>query len=89
MATKTIQIVHYPTLKTVLQVEKVLKEAQLPLTRYQIWKRLKKSVMKQTINVIIEYLEKRGLIVDGEKGIIWTYQPKHILEKRIREGLEA
>jgi len=87
--TKTIQVVHYPTLRTVFQVEEVLKEAQLPLTRYQIWKKLNKRVMKQTINVIVEYLEKRGLIIDGEKGIIWTYQPKKIIEKRIAEGLEV
>lgn len=87
--TKSIQVIHYPTLKTVFQVENVLKEAELPLTRYQIWKRLNKKVMKQTINVIVEYLEERGLIVDGEKGIVWTYQPKKVIEKRIAEGLEV
>ncbi len=85
----TTQILHYPNLKTVLSVEEVLKEAQYPLTRYQILKKLENKVMKQTLNVVIEYLEARGMVLDGERGIIWTYMPANKLKKRISKGLEA
>lgn len=87
MATK--QVLHYPNLKTVLSVEEILKEAQYPMTRYQILKKLENKVMKQTLNVVIAYLEERGLILDGQRGVLWTYMPKKKLKKRIAKGLEA
>lgn len=89
MISKTKQILHYPNLKTVLLVEKVLKEAEKPLTRYQILKKLNNKVMKQTLNVVIEYLEERGVVLDGKKGVLWTFQPKSKLNKRVLSGLEA
>jgi hypothetical protein len=85
----TTQVIHYPNLKTVLAVEGVLKKAQSPITKYQILKRLEKKVMKQTLNTIISYLDERGMIHDGEKGIVWTYQPASQLNKRIAKGLEV
>ena len=45
--------------------------------------------MKQTLNVIIEYLDDRGIIYDSKKGIFWTYQPKDKLQKRIKNGLKV
>jgi len=83
------QVLHYPNLKTVLSVEEILKEAKYPLTRYQILKKLENKVMKQTLNVVIAYLEERGLILDGTKGVLWTHMPKDKLKKRITKGLEA
>ncbi len=80
-------ILHYPNLKTVLEVEKIIKESQLPLTRYKIIKKLNNKVMKSTLNVIISYLDNRGLILDGSKGIIWTFQFKDKLKERIKDGL--
>jgi hypothetical protein len=80
-------ILHYPNLKTVLEVEEVIKNAKLPLTRYQIIKKLKNKIMKQTLNVIIDYLDNKGIIFDSKKGIFWTYQPKEKLDKRIKNGL--
>lgn len=80
-------ILHYPNLKTVLEVEKIIKESQLPLTRYKIIKKLNNKVMKSTLNVIISYLDNRGLILDGSKGIIWTFQSKDKLKERIKDGL--
>ena len=81
-------ILHYPNLKTVLEVEDIIKKSDLPLTRYKIIKKLKNKVMKQTLNVVIDYLGERGVIYDSKKGIIWTYQPKDQLDKRIKNGLE-
>ena len=83
------KVLHYPNLKTVLCVEEIIKKAQLPMTRYQILKKLENKVMKQTLNVIIAYLEERGMVLDGTKGILWTYLPKNKLKKRIAKGLEV
>jgi hypothetical protein len=80
-------ILHYPNLKTVLEVEDIIKNAKLPLTRYQIIKKLKNKIMKQTLNVIIDYLDNKGIIFDSKKGIFWTYQAKEKLDKRIKKGL--
>jgi hypothetical protein len=82
-------ILHYPNLKTVLEIEEIIKNTELPITRYKILKKLKQKVMKQTLNVIIDYLEEKGIILDSKKGIIWTYIPKNKLKKKIINGLEV
>jgi hypothetical protein len=86
---KQKDILHYPNLKTVLEVEDIIKQSELPLTRYKIIKKLKNKIMKQTLNVVIDYLDNRGVIYDSKKGIIWTYQPKKELKERIMKGLEV
>jgi len=85
---KTEQIIHYPNLKTVIMVENVLREAELTLTREELKKRLPTKTMHQTLNVILDYLEKRGLIVDGHKGILWTYNESPKLKDAIAKGTE-
>lgn len=84
-----LQIIHYPNLKTVLMVEDTLKKANKPLTREQLKKKLKTGIMHQTLNVILEYLEKSGKIIDGRKGIVWIYNPSQKLDKAIQEGVEV
>jgi len=83
------EIIHYPNLKTVLEVEQIIKDSEMPLTRYKILKKLKNKLMKQTLNVIIEYLDNKGIIYDSNKGIFWTYQPKSKLNERLRKGLKV
>jgi len=82
-------ILHYPNLKTVLEVEEIIKKSDLPITRYKLLKKLHNKVMKQTLNVIIDYLENKGIIYDGNNGIVWTYISKNKLKNMIRNGLEA
>ncbi len=82
------QIIHYPNLKTVLMVEEVLKEAELAISREELKKRLPTQVMHQTLNVVLEYLEERGLIIDGHKGILWTHNDSPKLREAIVRGTE-
>ena len=82
------QVLHYPNLKTVLMVEKVLKEAELAITREELKKRLPTQVMHQTLNVVLEYLEERGLIIDSHKGILWTHNDNPKLKEAIARGME-
>lgn len=80
------QIIHYPSLKTILMVERVLRTAELTLSREEIKRRLPTKVMHQTLNLILDYMEKRGLIADGPKGILWVYNPSPKLKKEISKG---
>ena len=64
-------IYHWPTLKTVLMVEKSLKETDGPISLEELKRRLKKKVMDQTLRLILAYLEDKGSILIGPKGISW------------------
>lgn len=81
-------IIHYPSLKTVLMVEDTLKKANNLLTREQLKKKLPTKVMHQTLNVILNYLEQSGKILDGRKGILWIYNKSAKLDRAITEGVE-
>lgn len=82
------QILHYPNLKTVLVVEKTLQEADTVITKSELKRRLPTQIMHQTLNLILEYLEKSGKILIGSKGITWTYNDnqklKSLLSKAVR-----
>ena len=82
------EILHYPNLKTVLMIENILKEAELAITREELKKRLPTKIMHQTLNVVLEYLEERGLIIDGHKGILWAHNDSPKLKEAIARGTE-
>lgn len=83
------KVLHYPSLKTMLMVEKILENAETTLTREEIKKRLPNKIMHQTLNIILEYLEDKGMIIDGHKGIIWIYNQSPKLKEAIRKGVEV
>jgi len=62
---------HWPTLKTVLMVEKTLKEVGKPVSLEELKRKLKKKTMDQTLRLILAYLEDKGSIIIGPKGISW------------------
>lgn len=62
---------HWPTLKTVLMVEKALKEADGPVSLEELKRKLRKKVMDQTLRLILAYLDDKGSILIGPKGISW------------------
>jgi hypothetical protein len=83
------KVIHYPSLKTVLMVEKVLKEADLAISRTELKRRLPKEIMHQTLNIILEFLEERGMIADTHKGIVWIYNPSPKIRTAIEKGVEV
>lgn len=83
------QVLHYPTLKTVLAIEEVVKNADSPLSRNQILVNLRTKVMRSTLNFALDYMEKRGMILDTRKGFIWTFNASRGLEKAEEEGLRV
>ncbi len=81
------EVVHYPTLKTVLAVENILKKEKQLITREGIKKKLKSKIMHQTLNVILKYLEDSGKIMDGRKGFIWIFNNSPKLDNIINDGV--
>ena len=81
-------IIHYPTLRTMLMIEKILREADTVIDREELKRRLPVGIMHQTLNLILSYLEEKGLIVDGHKGILWIYNPSPKLKRAIEKGRE-
>ena len=84
-----MNIVHYPSLKTILAIEDVLKNADTALSRNQILAKLPTKVMRSTLNLALTYMERRGLVLETKKGFIWTFNPNKRLEKAENEGLEV
>jgi hypothetical protein len=86
---QTNEVLHYPSLKTVLMVEETLKEAKELMNREELKKKLPTKIMHQTLNIVLKYLEDSGKVIDGRKGILWIYNPSPKLEKAINEGVEV
>ena len=82
------EIIHYPSLRTMLMVERVLKEADTIIDREELKRRLPSKIMHQTLNLILRYLEEKGMIIDGHKGILWIYNPSPKLRKAIENARE-
>ncbi|MBL7051659.1 MAG: hypothetical protein ISS01_01065 [Nanoarchaeota archaeon] len=82
------KVIHYPNLKTILMVENTIKNANDLISREELKKMLPKKIMHQTLNLILEYLEDSGKILDGRKGILWIHNPSHKLRNAIEEGTE-
>ncbi len=85
---KQTPVIHYPSLRTVLMIEEVLKKAEIAIDREEIKRRLPVKIMHQTLNVILKYLEDKGLIFDGHKGVLWVYNPSSKLKRAIERGTE-
>ncbi len=72
-------ILHSPTLESVIMVEKTIEKYSQECGKYQLWKKLPKKMMYQTFLVILDYLEQSGkIIIDKDGCVIWTYNPKRI-----------
>lgn len=69
-------------------VEQVIKNSEKAITRTKIKQRIPRAIMHQTLNIILDYLEDRGMIADTRKGIVWIYNPSKKLEKEIKKGVE-
>lgn len=70
-------ILRYPRLDTVLNVEEFIKKHDGEFKKRRLWESLPKRMMYQTFCVIINYLlYSRKISVDGEGKIGWIYYPE-------------
>ena len=80
------EIIHYPSLRTMLMVERILRKADTMIDREELKRRLPSKIMHQTLNIILKYLEEKGMIIDSHKGILWIYNPSPKLKKAIENA---
>jgi len=82
------QILHSPTLETVLMVEKTIYKHSGELGKYQLWKKLPRKVMYQTFLLILDYLEETNkILIDKRDGkIVWIWDPEGV-RKLLKQGL--
>ena len=78
-------ILHSPTLESVLMVEKTIQKYSQECGKYQLWKKLPKKMMYQTFQVILDYLEESGkILIDKDGCVIWTWNPERIRELKAK-----
>lgn len=82
------QMLHSPTLDTVLMVEHTLQQAGEVIRVSELKRRLPRKVMHQTLLRILDYLQVSGKILITTKGVVWTYTPKDMMERLKKGGLE-
>lgn len=69
-----------PTTSTLRTIEKVLKDAAAPVTRYHIRKELGNSVNQTTLDEAISYLADHDLVYDEGPGgkVLWIHAPASV-----------
>ena len=81
------EVLHSPTLESVLMVERTIQKYSQQCGKYQLWKKLPRKMMYPTFQVILDYLEQSGkVMIDKDGCVMWTFNPKRI-KRLIEEGL--
>lgn len=70
-------------------IEKAVKDADLAINRDKILRKLPEKVTRPTLNAALNYMERRGFILETKHGYIWTYNPNKNLARAEQEGLEV
>lgn len=67
-----------PTLATVAKVQRVLKNAEGPVSRYQLHKRLRGTVNYPVLDAILGYFAELRVVYDEGAGgkVLWIHNPK-------------
>ncbi len=81
--------VHFPTLRTVMAIEEVIRGADEAVSRNKIMSSLEKKVMRSTLNTALDYLEKKGIILETRNGFIWAFNGNRKLAKAEEDALEV
>ena len=83
------QVLHSPTLESVMMVEKTIQKYSQEYGKYQLWKKLPRKMMYQTFQAILDYLKSSGKIMIDRDGIIfWTYNPE-MIRTLLSKGLKV
>jgi hypothetical protein len=80
---------HWPTLNTVIMVERTLKELnESVISIAELKRKLPRQVNHNTLMLILQYLEQSNKILVTLKGITWIYNVNPNLRKALNKGLE-
>jgi len=89
MAASKTNGLHLPNMSTMLMVERTIKESDEPLRKMQLYKAIPKSMMYQTFERILEYLEAHNQIAyDNEGRIVWIAADNPRLKALLKSGVK-
>ena len=81
------KLVHYPTLNTVMMVEKTLMNMENSIiTIPELKRKLPKQINHNTLKIILEYLEESNKIAVSLKGITWIHNNSKKMMQALRKG---
>ena len=86
---KSNKVLHWPTLNTVIMVEKEIKDFDdSVISVAELKKNLPRQVNHNTLMLILRYLEESNKIVFTSRGVSWIHNPDPHLRKAISKGLQ-
>jgi hypothetical protein len=89
MLQKNKKIDHWPTLNTVIMVERSLKNCKESVIRIaELKKILPKQVNHNTLIIILKYLQESNKILVTLDGITWIHNTNSNLRNALNKGLE-
>ena len=81
--------IHYPNLKTVIMIEAFLERQNKLVSKNCILEKIPKKVMRQTLNLTLEYLELSGKVHIGKQGVEWVFDDNKKLKVTLRKAAES
>jgi hypothetical protein len=76
-------------MKTMVMVEKTIKESVEPMTKYNLWKKLPKGVEYPTLQWTLKYLEAHNCVLIDQSGkIVWIAADNPKLEELLKTGIK-
>ena len=83
------EVIHYPSLKTVMMVEEAIENKGEFKNKRQLWLSLSKQIMYQTLLTILDYLQaSHKIIIDEDGTITWVWNPK-LVDRALKNGTRA
>ena len=80
------EVIHYPSLKTVMMVEEAIEKKGEFKNKRQLWLSLSKQIMYQTLLTILDYLQaSHKIIIDEDGTITWIWNPK-LVDRALKSG---
>ncbi len=62
-----------PTLSTIHEIERILREAENPLSLNEIKRRMSaKAVRHKTVRQVVDEFKRLGFVSEGSKGVLWS-----------------
>ena len=69
-------------------IEAFLAKQKKPVSKNYILEKIQKKIMRQTLNIALEYLELSGKIFIGKKGVEWVFDEDNKLKTKLRKAAE-
>lgn len=79
--------VHQPNLSTIRMVERTLKKRKYFNSRNQLFIKLPKQVMHQTLSTILQYLEEsKKVVLNTDGSIVWIFSDSHKVKNALKKS---